>query len=166
MKKTKTAALLDDGLIGDENGFDSSSEDYSELQDAILVNYSKQTEEDHLRNELTAIKCKMIEYLEDDHTELVSVGEYLKDCLKKTKIKQKIFAAYIGWNPGNFTKLLNGSRKINYELAVILGNTFNIEPALWLRVQDKNEFIQLSKVNTNKFSGYSLKKLYEFAAVL
>jgi plasmid maintenance system antidote protein VapI len=64
------------------------------------------------------------------------------------------------------TKLLNGARKINYELAVILGNTFNIEPSLWLRIQDKNEFVQLSRINSNNFSAYSLKRLFEFAAVL
>ena len=104
-----------------------------------------------------------MEYLDQDDA-IIPVGDFIKECLRVIDVRQKHFAAYIDWNSGNLTKLLNGSRKVNYELAMILGNTFNINPSLWLQVQDKNELMQLRRVNREKYKGYSLHRLYEVAS--
>lgn len=157
--------VTDEGMIGDESGVDINSKGYKALHAAILSKINVQTIEESRNIELNAIKFKMINYLEDESVDLVLLGSFIKECLKVLHIKQKVFATYIDWNAGNLTKLLNGTRKVNYELAMILGNTFNVDPSLWLRIQDKNELVQLRKVNASKFKGYSLRRLYEVASL-
>jgi len=154
--------IVDEGLVGDEQGEDMNSKGYKALHSAILTRIHNHTDEEKQNIELNAIKFKMLNYLEDESVELVLAGTFIKEYLKVLKVKQKVFAAYINWNPGNLTKLLNGSRKVNYELAMILGNTFQVDPALWLRIQDENELIQLRKLNSSKFKNYSLRRLYDF----
>lgn len=166
MMKMRKENIIDDELIGDESGVDINSKGYQALHAAILLKAGNQTAEEKRNIDLNTIKFKMMDYLEDESLEEVLLGTFIKEYLSVLKVKQKVFAAYINWNPGNLTKLLNGERKVNYELAMILGNTFNVDPSLWLRIQDKNELVQLQKVNASKFTAYSLRRLYEVASLL
>ncbi|WP_227625918.1 helix-turn-helix transcriptional regulator [Geofilum rubicundum] len=63
--------------------------------------------------------------IESEETTLKLPGEFLKEYLKTLGIPQKKFAHYIEINPSNLSKLINGERPINYELAIILGKIFN-----------------------------------------
>lgn len=160
----KRTGNIDDGLLGNPAQINPASDDFKRLKSAILAKSREFSPTEKVEIELNAIKYKMMEYLEDDSDSVVHIGNFIKQCLKTTKVRQRAFAAYIKMNPGNLTKVLTGARKINYDLAIILGTTFRVSPIIWLRIQDKNEIVQLKRANKDKYRNFSLDRLYEVSS--
>ena len=141
------------------NQMDTNSTDFDKFQ-AKLLNRSRERSVEQKRNvELLALKYKIEEYLESDENEIKLAGTFLKQYLKTLQIKQTKFANYIGLKPSNLSKLLSGERPINYDLALILGKIFNVNPMLWIEIQAKNELNRLERAKDNKYYNYSLKDL-------
>jgi len=141
------------------NQMDTNSTDFDKFQ-AKLLNRSRERSIEQKRNvELLALKYKIEEYLESDENEIKLAGTFLKQYLKTLQIKQTKFANYIGLKPSNLSKLLSGERPINYDLALILGKIFNVNPMLWIEIQAKNELSRLEKAKDNKYYNYSLTDL-------
>ena len=141
------------------NRMDTNSTDFDKLQ-AKLLNRSRERSIEQKRNvELLALKYKIEEYLESDENDIKLAGTFLKQYLKTLQIKQTKFANYIGLKPSNLSKLLSGERPINYDLALILGKIFNVNPMLWIEIQAKNELSRLEKAKDNKYYNYSLTDL-------
>ena len=141
------------------NQMDTNSNDFDKFQ-AKLLNRSRERSVEQKRNvELLALKYKIEEYLESDENEIKLAGTFLKQYLKTLQIKQTKFANYIGLKPSNLSKLLSGERQINYDLALILGKIFNVNPMLWIEIQAKNELSKLEKAKDNKYYNYSLTDL-------
>ena len=141
------------------NQMDTNSTDFDKFQ-AKLLNRSRERSVEQKRNvELLALKYKIEEYLESDENEIKLAGTFLKQYLKTLQIKQTKFANYIGLKPSNLSKLLSGERPINYDLALILGKIFNVNPMLWIEIQAKNELSRLEKAKDNKYYNYSLTDL-------
>lgn len=141
------------------NQMDIGTDEFKEFQ-AILLNKSKERSTAQKRDiELLALKFKMEDYLESEEQAIKLPGEFLKQYLKTLEIPQKKFANYININPSNLSKLINGERPINYELALIFGKIFNIDPMLWIEIQVKNEIKKIKKVKHKKYHNYSLNDL-------
>lgn len=151
MNKNKEQVLTDKMDVG--------TREFNEFQ-AILLNKSKERSNERKRMiELMALKFKMEDYLnsKDKHSKLV--GDFLKDYLNAFEIRQNTFAHYIGVRPSNLSKLINGERPLNHELALVFGTIFGNDPMLWLDVQDKNKLYELSKVKRNEIKKYTLDDL-------
>lgn len=157
--KSKEEYLLEDGLVGNPNGLDQNSEGYKKLKQAIADVYNSYSEEDKLNIKLDGIRYAIIDYLENESVHIVAPGTFIKKCLEVSMVNQKTFANYINWNTGNLTKLLNGSRKINADIAMILEATFPVSAATWLRLEDKNELVRAKQQQTRDYHQYSLKRL-------
>ncbi len=156
MKRKKDIELTNGMLT---NQMDIGSEKFKDFQ-AIMMNKAKQQSEKQKREiELLAIKFQMQDYLKSDGSETKPAGEFLKGYLKTLGISHKIFAQYIYINPSNLSKLINGERSINYELAIIFGKIFDNDPMLWIEIQAKNELKKLRETKTSEFDRYSLKDL-------
>lgn len=141
------------------NRMDVETNSFDEFQ-AILLNKSKeQTIEQKRKIELLALKFKMEDYLKSEGHDIRLAGEFLKLYLKTLHIQQNKFANYIGINPSNLSKLIVGERPINYELALIFGNIFDIDPMLWIKIQAKNELKKLNKIRRKKYQNYTLNDL-------
>ena len=141
------------------NQMDINSNDFDKFQ-AKLLNRSRERSVEQKRNvELLALKYQIEEYLQSDKNEIKLAGAFLKQYLKTLQIKQTKFANYIGLKPSNLSKLLSGERPINYDLALILGKIFNVNPMLWIEIQAKNELSRLEKAKDNKYYNYSLTDL-------
>ena len=141
------------------NQMDVSSSDFDKFQ-AILLNKSRErTQEQRLNIELLALKYKIEDYLQDENADIKKAGEFIRQYLKVLQIKQNSFASYIGIKPSNLSKLLKGERPINYELALILGKLFEINPMFWIEIQAKNELLRLKKIKSQVLYNYSLKDL-------
>lgn len=141
------------------NPMDTETSEFIDFQ-AILLNKVKNRSEAQKKEiELLSIKFQMQDYLESEETELKPPGDFLKEYLKALEIPQKKFAHYIEMNPSNFNKIIKGERPINYELAIILGEIFNNDAMLWIKIQAKNELKKIQKSKTRRFSNYSLKDL-------
>jgi len=151
----------DDGLVGNPGGVDSRSEGFQKLKMAIRERAAALKPEEKRQIELRAVRYRMQEYLQESSQAAIPTGYFIKECLQATGVLLKSFAFYMDSNPGNVSKIIRGSRKISPETAIILGNTFETEPELWLQIQDKNEIIELKRLNKNQFRRYSLDKLIE-----
>jgi addiction module HigA family antidote len=151
----------DDGLVGNPRGADSRSEGFQKLKMTIHDRAAALTPEERRQIELRAVRYRMQEYLEESSQAVIPAGYFINECLQATGVKLKSFASYLKSNSGNVSKIIKGSRKINPETAIILGNTFETEPELWLQIQDKNEIIELKRMNKGNFLSYTLDKLIE-----
>ncbi len=140
------------------NQMDTKTDDFDKFQ-AILLNKSRERSTEQKRNvELLALQYRIEEYLQSEGDDVKLAGSFLKQYLKTLQIKQSKFANYIGLKPSNLSKLLSGERPINYDLAIILGKIFNINPMLWIEIQAKNELNRLSKAEEKEYD-YSLNDL-------
>jgi addiction module HigA family antidote len=127
---------------------------------AILLNKSrKRTENQRRRIDLLSFKYQMEDYIQSETNDVRPAGYFLKSILRLLDIQQNRFADYIGLKPSNLSKLLNGERSINYDLALIFGRIFNHDPMLWIEIQAKNEIHRLQRSDKNKYSDYSLNDL-------
>ncbi len=127
---------------------------------AILLNKSRnRTENQRRKIDLLSFKYQMEDYIHSETNNVRPVGDFLKSILRLLHIQQNKFADYIGLKPSNLSKLLNGERSINYDLALIFGRLFNHDPMLWIEIQAKNEINRLQRSDRNKYSDYSLNDL-------
>ena len=152
-------------IIEPENGLltnqmDVNSTDFDKFQAKLLNKSRARTQEQNLNIELLALKYNIEDYLNNDDNEDVKIaGEFIKQYLRTLRIKQNRFAEYIGIKPSNLSKLLKGERPINYELALILGRIFKVNPMIWIEIQAKNELLRLKQVKHQELFKYSLKDL-------
>ena len=104
----------EDGLVGNPQGTDTTSEGFKKLKDMINARAQAFTPEEKRNIELNAVRYRMMSYVQNHETpDVVEPGEFIRACLKAVNVKQNAFAAYMDSNPGNIAKILNGSRKIN-----------------------------------------------------
>ncbi|MEM6726110.1 MAG: helix-turn-helix domain-containing protein [Bacteroidota bacterium] len=143
------------------NPIDFNSKAFREFQAIIHEKASALSDDERRQIELFSLQIKMEDYLKKGiHSgEVIEIGEFLRSYLKKLKIKQNRFAHYIGLKPSNFSKILSGERKINIELAFILGHLFELDPLIWIQIQLKNEYMKLKTEKEESARQYRLSDL-------
>jgi addiction module HigA family antidote len=164
MKKmidSTTNQMNDDELVGNPRGVNTSSEGFQKLKKAIRERAVSFSPEEKWQIELSALRYRMQDYVQESNQVIIPTGYFIKEFLRAIGVQLKSFASYINSNPGNVSKILNGTRKINPEMAIILGNTFGTEPEIWLQIQDKNEIINLKRIKKSDYRRYSLNRLIE-----
>jgi antitoxin HigA-1 len=62
-------------------------------------------------------------------------GEYLKETLDELGISQSAFARAIGASPMRVSHIINGTRPVTAELALLFGKAFAQSPEYWLNLQ-------------------------------
>ncbi len=131
-----------------------------ELKKEIRENRTSYSNKELKEYTLVSIRIQMENYVNSDKTGL-SVGYFLKELLKELQISQRKFAVYIGLRASNFHKIITGDRPVNYELALIFGRIFKIEPMLWLHIQSKSQVQSITKAQEQKIQKYSLEELLD-----
>ncbi len=152
--------------IEPENGVLTSSmnvknKEFKNLQLFIANKANSLNEKQKLQLELFSLQIKMEDYLnsDDDKSQIITVGDFLRLYIEKLNLKQNKFAKYIGLNPANFNKILSGSRKVNFELSFMLSQIFNLDPKIWILIQIKNEYLELKKNKAKHFQKFKLDDL-------
>lgn len=116
------------------------------LKDFILSHSQKQTAERKLRNELLAIQYKLEDYIESDKIDQkLRVLDFIKMYLKVLNINQKSLARLFEMQESNLHKYLAGQRKLNTDMAFKLSAFSHTEPEYWLRVEIKNELLEVER---------------------
>ena len=148
-----------DGVL--TTSMDIKSKEFKEFQLFLSDKVESLDDKQKLRIELLALQIKIEDYLNSDegNSDMITVGDFLRLYLDKLDIKQNKLANYIGLKPSNFSKILSGSRKVNFELSFILSRIFNLDPKVWMLIQIKNEYLQLKKEKENYFQNYKLEDL-------
>ena len=127
-----------DHLIGDENS-QLSKEDLKIYQRIVKAHSEEQTIEDKRSIKHISLRLEMEDYLDSNTSEIKMAGTFLERLLKIYNVKKSQFAEYIDIERTNFYALLKGRRKFNNIIATKVGETFNIDPELWMFIEAKNE---------------------------
>lgn len=158
MGKSKNI-VLDNGVL--TSSMDTKSREFREFQHFISEKAGSLSESEKSQIELFAIQVKIEDYLNSDEKEsqILTVGDFLRLYINKLGLKQNTLAEYIGMNPGNFSKILSGNRKVNVELSYMLSQIFNLEPKIWMLIQVKNEYLELKKNKAKYYQNFKLEDL-------
>ena len=141
------------------NQMDIGTLGFDDFQTILLKKSKERTDNQKRKIDLLTLRYQMEDYIASDERNVKTAGEFLKTILKSLHIQQNKFAEYIGLKPSNLSKLMNGERNINYDMALIFGRLFNHNPMLWIDIQAKNELHRLINAEQNKYSNYSLNDL-------
>jgi antitoxin HigA-1 len=136
-----------------------------ELKQFILLHSEKQTKERKLTNQLLSIQYKIEDYIRDENEneEILKLLDFVKMYLKTLDITQKKLAELFEMKDSNLHKYLIGKRKLNSQLILKLSSFSHTKPEYWIRIQVKNELIELRKENKNTgyYEKYDYKNLIE-----
>ncbi len=66
---------------------------------------------------------------------LIHPGEFLKEALDELGTSQAEFARAIGVSPMRISHVVNGTRPVTAELALLFGRAFGQSPQYWLNLQ-------------------------------
>jgi len=158
---SKKEDLPFDGLIGTgTNLINPNVEDFQGRRDKIAEQAARHSDEQKMHTKIRGVTYRMESYLADQRPgDMGSVGSFLKELVEIIGVSHKAFATYIGYQNTNLSALYNGSRRINHDLALKLGHIFDMDPALWLHLQNKWELQQIQQEKPQTYQQYQLKDL-------
>lgn len=141
-----------------------NEEKLSAIKSFVIEQSNKRSPQRKLKNKMLAIKYQMEAYLDDADIradKICTVETFLDYYLQTLNLTFKKFAISIDTSDGNLKKYLSGDRKFNIDLAMKFACFFHTTPDLWLKVQIKNQLIELSinKGETKKYSKYNYEKV-------
>ncbi len=138
-----------DHILGTQK--DLTTDQERKLTKNILDAYIKELPKQEIEeNQRIGIKLQMQAYLKESEKETIEAGEFLNKLLSIYNIKKTKFAEFIGIENGNLHALLKGRRKFNSKIATLVGESFNINPELWMFIEAKNELKKFSLTNKKK----------------
>jgi len=122
------------------------------LSEFILSNSEKQTRERKIRNELLSIKFQIEDYIESNNPSVkLLVLDFVKLYLKTFNVTQRKLADLFEMQDSNLYKYLRGERKLNPHLVLKLSSFSHLSPEYWLRIEVKNELIEINnEIKKNK----------------
>ena len=151
----------DEGIIGDGTGLiNPNSEDFRILRETIQKRSSEMSDEKKMQLRIKGVIYRMESYLSDRSLEkIIPVGVFLKELVEIIKVPHKEFATYLGIKNTNLSAFYKGRRRINHDLAMKLGYIFNMNPALWLHIQNKAELMEIQNQSEEEYKKYQLNDL-------
>lgn len=151
-------------IVGNQDGTTNlTKEEFEELGNIFREHTKKYTENEHRKFEMIGVHAEMTTYIDSQtkNGHVLDPGHFIKKILDIYGIPQQKLATYLGLNKSNFSALMSGSRKINFDLALKLAHIFGISAELWLQIQNKNELQRLRQANQEEYEKYSLAGLLE-----
>jgi addiction module HigA family antidote len=73
-------------------------------------------------------------------------GIFLKEILDELGVSQNTFAHAVGVSPMRISHVINGSRPVTAELAVLFGKVFGQTPTYWMNLQTSYDLKTAEKV--------------------
>jgi len=132
------------------------------LKDFISTHAQKQSRERKLKNELLAIQYQIEDYITADAVkEKMHILDFVKLYLKTFNVTQKNVAQLFEMSSGNLHKYLVGDRKLNTDMLLKLSSFSHLKPEYWLRIEIKNELMDISKEQhrNKKYEKYDYRHL-------
>ncbi|MCP9763075.1 helix-turn-helix transcriptional regulator [Lacihabitans soyangensis] len=125
------------------------------LKDFIISQSQKLSKERKLKNDLLAIQYQIEDYIETETTsERLRVLDFVKLYLKTFNVTQKRLAHLFEMKDSNLHKYLIGERKLNANIVLKLSSFSNLSPEYWLRIEVKNELLEITK-EKERYADYS-----------
>ncbi len=157
-----------DLTIGPNDGQKRSKEKTAEIAALAKLHNSKRSPGRLRRNAMLAVQYRMEHYVNDDqvtYERIYAIEDFVKDFLKVLGINKGTFAGYIEMDGSNLKKYYRSERRFNIELALKFAHFFHTPADLWLKVQIKNELLQLQKEKEteDKYRKYDYEKVLQIA---
>jgi len=151
------------GIQGTGEGLvNLNSREFKVLQQLIEQKSGRLEPSEIIKNRILSLRFQMESYLNKENpSKIISAGAFLKALVEAIGIKQKTFAEYLDYQESNMSAIFSGRRKINTELALKLGEIFEIDPVLLLNIQNKNELLKVNKTDRKAYKKYKLEDLLE-----
>lgn len=73
-------------------------------------------------------------------------GIFLKEILDELGVSQNTFAHAVGVSPMRISHVINGSRPVTAELAMLFGKVFGHTPSYWMNLQTSYDLKTVEKV--------------------
>ena len=73
-------------------------------------------------------------------------GVFLKEILDELGVSQNTFAHAVGVSPMRISHVVNGSRPVTAELAVLFGKVFGQTPTYWMNLQTSYDLKTAEKI--------------------
>lgn len=130
------------------------------------LRHSERSKERLLRNAMSAVRYRMEDYVKDENVTpetMLTIQDFVKDFLKVLELKKGEFAKHIDIDDSNLNKYYRSDRRFNTVLALKFAYFFHTPADLWLRVQIKNELLELHREQeaTEKYSKYDYQKVLQ-----
>ena len=147
-----------DHIIG-ENNPKMSLQDLKVYQRIIQAHSDEQSTEDKQSIQHISVRLEMEEYLKSNNSMIKPAGLFLERLLRIYNIKKSAFAEFIEIERTNFYALLKGRRKFNNIIASKVGETFKIDPQLWMFIEARNEMKEYQSESQTHNKEYTLANL-------
>src|SRR5690606_5270537 len=97
---------------------------------------------------MSAVRYRMEDYVKDEDATpetMRTIEDFVKDFLKVLGLKKGEFAKHIDIDDSNLNKYYRSDRRFNTVLALKFSHFFHTPADLWLKVQIKNELLELHR---------------------
>jgi addiction module HigA family antidote len=154
--------------IKPNDGHSRSKDKAAEIAALTKFHNGKRSPERLRKNSLLAIQYRMEHYIGDGtvtYENVWVIEDFVKDFLKVLGINKTAFAQYIEVDISNLNKYFRSDRKFSTELALKFAYFFHTPADLWLKIQIKNELLELQKEKQaeDKYSKYDYEKILQMA---
>ena len=113
-----------------------------------------------IQTRLMSLRFEIEEYLNDNPSKLLTLESVVSNFLIVLNLPFRKFAMFLDTTDSNLKKYVTGERKFNIDLALKFGHFFHTSPELWLKLQLKNELIELNnKKETKQYAKYDYRKV-------
>lgn len=155
-----------DITIGSNDGDKWSEKKVLEITALAKLHHSKRSLEYIRRKAMQAVHYRMEEYIQNDDmklNEIHTIEDFVKDFLKVLGIRKGEFAKYIEMDDSNLNKYYRSERRFNTILALKFAHFFHTPADLWLKIQIKNELLELQKEKEieEKYNKYDYEKVLQ-----
>jgi len=164
----KEKAGLVDLTIGPNDGHARSKHKAKKIASLAKEYNSKRSAERLRRNAMLAVQYRMEHYVNDDtvtYENIYTIEDFVKDFLAALGINKTNFAGYIEMDVSNLNKYFRADRRFSIELALKFAYFFHTPVEVWLKIQIKNELLELQKEKetAEKYSKYDYEKVLQIA---
>lgn len=145
-----------------------SAEELAQVKAFAKAHNAQRSPERKRKNEMLSIQYSMEDYINNEKVNeknMISLEKFLNLYLKVLNLTLKKFASSIDTTDGNLKKYLSGDRKFSTDLAFKFASFFHTTPDIWMKVNIKNELLDLKKEKkqTSKYKKYDYEKVLAFA---
>ncbi len=157
-----------DMTIRPNDGNKWSSEKKEAITAMAKLRHSERSKERILRNAMSAVRYRMEDYVNEEVATpetMRTIEDFVKDFLKVLGLKKGEFAKHIDIDDSNLNKYYRSDRRFNTVLALKFAHFFHTPADLWLKVQIKNELLELHREQeaAEKYRKYDYEKVLQMA---
>ena len=149
-----------DDVIGLNKEMLLTKDEHIQVREYRRKLYEDRSNEEKTNDILIGFRFSLKNFAENEGPDdVILLGHFLNQMLKKLNIKKGVFAEYIYISLRNINKYFNCERKFRIDHALKLEKLFDVHAEIFLEIQIKNELIQTKRSKEGAYDKFNLKDL-------